>query len=293
MPPKSKTPKRRQCGTMIVHQRLLERDSGYRARLMSLENATNRRMSAKLAPPRTRTIQVVVHVVYNKAAENIGAAQIDSQIRALNRDFAATNPDKSSVPAVWKGLVGDARIQFKLAARGITRTKTTRTSFSDDDSVKSTATGGQNPWNTRKYLNIWVCTLADSLLGYAQFPSGPAATDGVVILNTAFGSTGTAAAPFNLGRTATHEVGHYFNLHHIWGDVGISCADSDYVADTPNQEGPNQGKPSFPTVSCQNGPNGDMYMNYMDYVNDDTMVMFTAQQRIRMQATLAGPRSGL
>jgi hypothetical protein len=278
---------------MIAHQRLMELDPGFRMRLLRLEDATARRMSASITPPRIRTIQVVVHVVFNRPAENIGDAQIKSQIRVLNRDFAATNPDRSKVPQPWRGLVGDSRIRFKLAARGITRTRTTRPSFSSDDAVKARATGGQDPWNPKKYLNIWVCTLGGGLLGYAQFPGGPARTDGVVVLNTAFGTSGSAAAPFNLGRTATHEVGHYLNLHHIWGDVGITCTDSDQVNDTPNQEGPNYGKPSFPSVSCQNAPSGDMFMNYMDYVDDAAMFMFTSQQRIRMQATLAGPRSGL
>ncbi len=285
---------RRQCGAMIVHNRLLERDPGFRMRLMSLEESTAKRMAAaKAAPPRKRTIKVVVHVVHNpkKPSENIGDAQIKSQIKVLNADYAAKNQDKRDVPAVWAGLVDDTRIQFEL--KKITRTPTNRTSFSDDDSVKSAATGGADPLDTKKYLNIWVCTLAGGLLGYAQFPGGPAATDGVVVLNTAFGTRGTAKAPFNLGRTTTHEVGHYLNLHHIWGDVGISCGDTDYVGDTPNQKGPNYRKPKFPSVSCGNGPNGDMFMNYMDYVDDDTMVMFTAQQVIRMQAALTGPRSGL
>ena len=142
-------------------------------------------------------------------------------------------------------------------------------------------------------MNIWVCNLADGLLGYAQFPGGPPETDGVVILNTAFGTTtGTATAPFNGGRTATHEVGHFLNLRHIWGDDFL-CAASDLVADTPNAAGPNFGKPNFPHVSCNNGPNGDMFMNYMDYVDDDSMFMFTPQQVARMLATLEGPRSML
>ena len=123
---------------------------------------------------------------------------------------------------------------------------------------------------------------------------GPAATDGVVIRNTAFGTVGNARRPFDLGRTATHEVGHFLNLSHIWGEERIpNCRDTDFVADTPNQFGENVGKPGFPRISCNNGPNGDMFMNYMDYVDDDTMVMFTLDQVVRMRATLSGPRSGL
>ena len=187
--------------------------------------------------------------------------------------------------------------QFALASKdpkgkpttGITRTKTTQTSFDTDDSVKFSATGGVNSWPTDKYLNIWVCTLANGILGYAQFPGGPKKTDGVVILNTAFGTSGTASPPFNLGRTATHEVGHWLNLRHIWADTE-DCSGTDFVADTPNAAGPNYGKPKFPHVTCNNGPSGDMFVNYMDYVDDAAMFMFTTQQVVRMQAALSGPR---
>jgi len=121
---------------------------------------------------------------------------------------------------------------------------------------------------------------------------GPELTDGVVILNTAFGTTGSAADPFNLGRTTTHEIGHFLNLRHIWGDLP-NCNGDDLVDDTPGAEKPNFKKPTWPHVSCSNGPNGDMFMNYMDYVDDDSMFMFTPGQVARMQATLDGPRKGL
>jgi hypothetical protein len=201
------------------------------------------------------------------------------------------------VPQVWKSLVADANVQFTLAKKdpkgkattGITRTQTVRDSFGTGNAVKKATQGGADGWPTDRYLNIWVCNLAESLLGYAQFPGGPAATDGVVILYTAFGTSGVAAAPFNLGRTATHEVGHWLNLRHIWGDRN-DCGGTDFCTDTPNQQLPNAGKPAFPHMTCNNGPNGDMFMNYMDYVDDDTMFMFTATQVARMNATLAGPR---
>jgi hypothetical protein len=243
-------------------------------------------------------------VVHNTASEKISQAQVTSQIAVLNRDFRAKNLDKSKVPTVWKGLVADPMIEFELATKdpdgnptnGITYTQTAQTSFGDDDSVKSSATGGKDPWNPSKYLNIWVCTFAvtptGQLLGYAQFPGGPAETDGVVILNTAFGTKGSAAPPFDLGRTTTHEVGHYLNLRHIWGDTP-DCSGGDFVDDTPNAETPNFGKPSFPSISCGNGPSGDMFMNYMDYVDDDSMFMFTPGQVSRMHATLEGPRKSL
>jgi hypothetical protein len=146
-----------------------------------------------------------------------------------------------------------------------------------------------DPRPTTKYLNFWICNLGEGLLGYAQFPGGPAKTDGVVILYTAFGTTGAAAAPFNLGRTATHEVGHWLNLRHIWGDK-TDCSGSDQVSDTPKAQMPNYGTPTWPHISCNNGPNGDMFMNYMDYVDDAAMFMFTQGQAARLNATLAGPR---
>jgi hypothetical protein len=294
-------PKRRQCGTQQVHERLLEVYPSFRSRQNRIEEHTRKsiesgeaaRMTAKLI-----TIPVVVHVVYRTTADNISDAQVKSQIDALNRDYGLKNGDRSKVPSVWKGLLVNANIQFALATKdpsgktttGITRTKTKRTSFGTGDSVKSTSGGGHPAWPADRYLNLWCCSLGDGLLGYAQFPGGPAKTDGVVILNTAFGTKGTATAPFNLGRTATHEVGHWLNLHHIWGDRS-DCGGTDYCADTPNAQQPNYGKPSFPHISCSNGPSGDMFMNYMDYVDDDSMVMFTAAQVARMNATLTSPRN--
>ena len=298
---RQKAIKRRTCGAMAAHHRLLELDPNFRKRQMQLENATAMRMASGVTALRAAaapiTIPVVVHVVYNTPAENISVSQIKSQITVLNKDYRAKNADKSKVPPVWTGLVSDVGVLFALATKdpqgkptnGITRTKTTRKSFSTDDSVKSSATKGTDAWPTDKYLNIWVCTLANGLLGYAQFPGGPKKTDGIVILNTAFGTVGTAMAPFNLGRTTTHEVGHWLNLRHIWADTE-DCSGTDFVADTPNAAGPNYGKPKFPHVTCGNGPNGDMFVNYMDYVDDDAMFMFTAQQVVRMHTALNGPR---
>lgn len=294
-------PKRRSCGVMAEFHRLAEKDPSYRSRLAKIEDTTQRNIARmSLAKLIAVTVPVVIHVVYKKNEHNISDSQIKSQIDILNADFSAANADVSKVPDPWKSLVGNAQIKFKLAkvdpagkaTTGIIRVKTSVDAFHQDESVKKKASGGSSAWTTAKYLNIWVCVLADGLLGYAQFPGGPAATDGVVILNTAFGSTGIALAPFNLGRTATHEVGHFFNLRHIWGDTE-DCSGSDLVADTPRQKLPNYDEPKFPHLSCNNGPNGDMFVNYMDYVNDKAMFMFTAAQIARMRATLNGPRKNL
>jgi hypothetical protein len=283
---------RRQCGTMSAHMRLLEEYAPFRARQSRLEQHTARRRSAAAAAARPPlvTVDVVVNVVYRTDAQNISDAQIQSQIAVLKRDYAARNPDRTKVPAPWKGLVTDARLRFKLAK--VTRTKTTHASFSTDDSVKRASGGSIAPLDPAKNLNLWVCALAGGVLGYAQFPGGPASTDGVVIDYRAFGTKGTAEAPYDLGRTATHEVGHYFNLRHIWGDTE-DCSGTDYVADTPNAAGPNYGKPAFPVVTCNNGPNGDMFMNYMDYVDDAAMFLFTSQQVVRMRTALEKSRPDL
>ena len=293
-------PPRRNCGALDVHRLLLNTDPEYAAARSELEDFTDAETARGLAAaaPKVRTIPTVVHVVYKTAQQNISDAQIKSQIAILNEDFRKTNGDAGSVPAVFQPLHADTMVQFKLATKdifgnnttGITRTKTNKASFGINDGVKAYKTGGIDPWPARRYLNIWVCNLGGGLLGYAQFPGGPWKTDGVVCLYTAFGNTGTATDPFDLGRTTTHEVGHWLNCFHSWGDDGTGCKGSDFCPDTPNQAGPNFGKPSFPHVTCKNGPNGDMFMNYMDYVDDDAMMMFTDGQATRMNAALNGRR---
>lgn len=296
-------PQVRRCATMDVHRRLLSTNPEYARARDEIEIHAQRYETGELSSQRTGVtrIPVVVHVVWNTTAQNISDAQITSQIDVLNRDFRRTNPDVSITPAPFLPLATDARIEFFLATTdpggapttGIERRQTTVAAFSDNDAVKSAASGGMNAWPSDRYLNIWVCQLGGGLLGYAQFPGGPAATDGVVCLHSAFGTSGTAAHPFNLGRTTTHEIGHWLNLNHIWGDDGTGCSGTDNVADTPNQAGFNTGAPTFPHVSCSNGPNGDMFMNYMDYVDDRAMVMFTAGQVARMQACLDGVRASI
>ena len=296
-------PDHRMCGTMEVHSRILEEHPECRATRAEISSAIEARLSDDPSFRRTcglTTIPVVVHVVYDTDPGNISDDQITSQIDALNRDYRANNSDTANAPDPWKNVPTDALIQFKMAdtdpdgnaTDGITRTKTDKTSFSSNDGVKSSATGGADPWPSDKYLNIWVCRLSGGLLGYAQFPGMPAETDGVVILSTAFGTTGSARAPFDMGRTAVHEVGHWLDLRHIWGDTN-NCSGTDFVDDTPKAQTPNFGKPTFPHVSCSNGPNGDMFMNYMDYVDDDTMIMFTSGQVSRMHAVLEGTRASL
>ncbi|MFD5010939.1 zinc metalloprotease [Streptomyces chartreusis] len=290
----------RWCGAMEVHRRLLTVNPEYAGNRAVIENTafsyeTQRREAARQG---VIDVPVVVHVVHSTPEQNIDDAQINSQIDVLNQDFRAGNADVNQVPPVWRDLVADARLQFHLARTdplgrttdGITRTQTSVTDWDTDDLVKFSLSGGRDAWPADVYLNVWVCRLRGGLLGYAQFPGGAASTDGVVITHSAFGTRGTARAPFDGGRTAVHEIGHWLNLRHIWGDDDEGCSGSDFVADTPNQAGPNLGSPSFPTATCGNAPNGDMFMNYMDYTDDAAMFMFTKGQAARMDATLDNAR---
>jgi hypothetical protein len=292
----------RNCGTMQHLDEIRQNDPQVDQRMQVEESEiqnwiANNPESSML---NVLTIPVVVHVIYKTSSQNISTAQVQSQIDILNEDFRKLNLDASSVPSAFSGVAADVEIEFCLAVRdpngntttGITRTSTASSSFSGYTSMKYASSGGHDAWNTSKYLNIWVCNLASGLLGFATFPGGSSSTDGVVCDYAYFGDIGTATSPYHLGRTATHEVGHWLNLSHIWGD---SNCGTDYVSDTPTQQGSNYGCPSFPsTSSCiGNGSNGDMFMNYMDYTNDACMYMFSAGQKTRMRATLNGSRSSL
>jgi hypothetical protein len=300
-------PAHRQCATMEVLAAQLAADPNYAARLQAIDQQATVYAKQKAANPAQRTssgiivtIPVVVHVLYNTAAQNISDAQVQSQLDVLNADFHRLNADLSKVPAAFTSLIGDAGVQFVLAKRdpngnatnGIVHKSTTATSFDSSDKMKYSSSGGDDAWPAASYLNLWSCNLGGGLLGYAQFPGGAAATDGVAILYSAFGSGGTAVAPYNLGRTATHEVGHWLNLRHIWGDA--RCG-NDQVTDTPTQQTSNYGCPTFPHVTCSNGTSGDMFMNYMDYTDDGCMQMFSSGQGDRMDALFAagGSRTSL
>jgi hypothetical protein len=284
----------RNCGVMEHHEMLLQQDPNYGENLQRIEDFTNNFIAqgGQLTDRAVINIPVVVHVVYNTTAENISDAQIMSQINILNADFRKLNADASLIPSAFAGVAADAEIQFCLASvdpngnatNGIVRKSTTKTSFTTNDYVKYSSQGGSDAWPAGSYLNLWVCDLGTSLLGYAQFPGGAAATDGVVCAYTAFGNTGTATAPFNKGRTATHEVGHWLNLRHIWGDA--TCG-TDQVSDTPTHNTANYGCPTYPHLSTCTGTPTEMTMNYMDYTDDACMYMFTAGQKARMGALFA------
>ncbi|MCE3296280.1 MAG: type sorting protein [Crocinitomicaceae bacterium] len=296
------------CATMRVYEERVMQDPGTLIRKQLLENTIQNMISAEGSEKKTRnviTIPVVVHVVYNNNTENVSTAQINSQIASLNEDFRLLNSDSLMDDHIFWPVTADAQIEFCLASTdpdgnattGITRTFTSMTSFDGNGEEKFTTMGGHDGWDPIRYLNMWVCDLdAAGLLGYATFPSDLndwPEYDGVVINYSAFGTMGSAVSPNNLGRTATHEVGHWLNLYHIWGDA--DCG-NDLVNDTEVAFEANYGCPNFPfneNSSCGSGPAGEMYMNYMDYVDDGCMMMFTLGQTQRMRAALNAARSGL
>lgn len=226
---------------------------------------------------------------------NFSLVHVESQITVLNEDFRRTNSDAGNTPSVFPAA--DVEIEFCLASvdpsgnatDGITRYGTNENLSSNENSIKS-ATG----WNRNNYLNIWVGPNLGGILGWAYLPNTgglPNATlDGVVTASTTFGGPGYGTnVPYHLGRTTTHEVGHYLGLRHVWGNGG--CASDDNIADTPIQSSQNFGCPNHPSPSCSNG--GDMFMNYMDYVNDNCMNAFTTGQGNRMHDILNSSRSSL
>lgn len=289
----------RNCGTMDYLQMQMQQDPGLAQRMQDIETYTQNWIQNNPQGLRTVvTIPVVFHVIWNTTAQDISDSQVQAQIAQLNADFARLNSDAGNTPAAFATSAVDCEIQFCLAQQdasgvatnGIIHKNTTKTSFSSNDDIKKNANGGDAAWDASKYLNIWTGNLSGGLLGYAQFPGGNATTDGVVVLYSSVGSIASpgTAFPYAYGRTATHEVGHWVNLFHIWGDDGTGCSGSDQVSDTPNQAGNNFGCPVFPkTDACTSG-NGVMFMNYMDYTDDGCMNMFTAGQKTRMQALFTG-----
>jgi hypothetical protein len=261
------------------------------------EQVTRHMASAQLQVRNAEvTIPVVVHIVYHTSSENISDAQINSQIEAMTRDFNKENSDVSKTPSVFQGLVANCGIRFQLAQRdergnvttGITRHYADQLTWGVSEDIKMPTKGGFAPWNPAKYLNIWVCNMGGRSIGFSSFPGMPAEYDGVVIDYRTFGTTGTVRYPYDKGRTCTHEVGHWLGLFHTWGDA--QCGD-DHIHDTPTQEAEHKGNPTFPQYSvCQGTKTIDMTMNYMEYVNDESMYMFTNGQKEKMWAVLQAVR---
>ncbi|WP_027387103.1 zinc metalloprotease [Chryseobacterium gregarium] len=286
----------RGCASEEIRKIALKNSSELRQKYSELESKTekfeNDLKLGRVLSDGTVEIPVVVNVLYRTSSENLSDSRIAEQIAVLNADYGGTNSDASNIPAAFQGIkAGDVKVRFRLA--NTVRKATTKTSWSANDAMKKAPSGGIDATNPSNYLNIWIIGNMGQTLGYATFPESSGLwNDGVVIAAPYFGKTG-ASSPFNKGRTATHEVGHYLNLRHIWGDA--NCG-NDLVSDTPTQTTANYGNPSYPLYNtCSGVQRSVMFMNYMDYVDDAAMFMFSAGQKTRMQSVVAssGARSGL
>ena len=287
------------CRSAEYRQQLLENNPSILDRIAAIESFTQDYQkgpkytldgnSITASTPSLIKIPVVVHVLYHQSNENISDAQIKSQIDILNQDYQRLNTDTVNTPSIFRPVAANCGFQFDLAkadpsgyaTSGIVRKYTTVQQFGVDDGIKFSSKGGDDAWDRDQYLNIWVGNFSNGILGYASVVGGPSANDGVVVLFTAFGMGGVAQAPYNKGRTTTHEIGHWLNLIHTWGDA--NCGD-DHVADTPPQQAADYGCPSGTIITCNNAPYGNMYSNFMDFTNDACMNLFTNGQRSRMLA---------
>lgn len=317
------------CGTDLVTEKLIaQRPEAKEAFLRYQEEIKERaeKFEAQMANSSNKTtgkytVPLVFHVILRQSQiDSIGGIQgiynrIASQVAVLNTDFNAENADSSTIPAVFKPLFGKADIAFGVAHKKPDGTATTGVEIKVAGSnyngydfgsafLVSTAGGGLDAWDNKKYLNIWITDITNGnqpgqILGYAISPSfGKNVLQneqaiGVVIDFLAFGKRNPSSIQIftpkaDNGRTMVHEIGHFFTLNHIWGNTAVGsgvCSDDDGVADTPPQQDANQSTcPTYPKANCTNSPGGEMFMNFMDYVHDDCMRMFTKGQVARMQS---------
>ena len=264
----------------------IKQDRSFESKKKDLDNKIKKWVDQRSSS--SYTIPVVFHVLFEDENETISMEQVQSQLDVLNQDFNRTNTDANLTPNAFLPVAADCNINFCLAQRtpnndttsGVTYTQTNINSFSlYDNRIFYDSLGGKTIWDSKKYLNIYICDLTNAL-GFAAFPGSNESRDAVVIDFEHFGTI-NVSPPFNKGRTATHEVGHWLNLLHVWGDG--NCG-SDQVDDTPTQEAANYNCPSHPSPSCEN--NGDMFQNFMDYTKEACINLFTTGQRNRMHATL-------
>ena len=300
------------CGFDLLLENALERDPSITDRMAEVEAFTKDWLAddANLQAQGRDiiTIPVVVHVLWHDFSEDISNLQIFSQIDILNEDFRLRNENVGEIPEEFKDLAADVGFEFCLATLtpegditdGITRTQTEWPCIGDFNTSTESGVprlfysflGGRDAWDPRRYLNIWVAPTCNAFLGFGFNPGQSVSPqeDGIVIETNYFGNVCNDGRNHHLGRTTTHEVGHYFNLKHIWGSKGCGEEEDDFVEDTPRQDNFHSGCPTHPSISCGSA---DMFMNFMDFTDDACISMFSIGQRNRMLAAINGPRSGL
>ncbi|MCP4459082.1 MAG: hypothetical protein GY816_13825 [Cytophagales bacterium] len=224
-------------------------------------------------------IPVIIHVVYHENAEDLSIEQINSQISVLNKDFRANNVDLINLEELFEGFEADVNLEFFLADTllntgyyGIHKISTEQ-SVSTPDNLFSSDSGGADPIDPDKFLNIWVANLSEGLLGFNG-------VEGIAVDYTHFGTMGTVSDPYDLGRTLTHELGHYFSLDHLWGTGG--CESDDGIEDTPNQAS-SVNSCDQEIISCGST---DMVQNFMNLSTDECLLFFTEGQKSKMRKYL-------
>jgi hypothetical protein len=299
------------CGTMEMLAGQFRRDPALQIRFDNQEETLQRIVNQRVASGKTLritgpvTIPVVFHIVLRQPNQ-VTDAQVMAQLDTLNKDYAGINANDSRISDAFKAVFGQSGIQFCLAQRspdnqpttGIVRYSTSRASFTYDetlpaDNLKHASTGGADAWDPDHYLNIWICDIGSDVLGYASFPNtGPQDEQGVVVDLASL--PGGSATNYNYGKTLTHEVGHFFNLRHIWGDDFGSCSGTDNIDDTPNQGNYTSSlRTGVVTDNCTTTAPGIMYQNFMDYTPDASLLMFTKLQVARMEAAFQSFRISL
>jgi hypothetical protein len=288
------------CGTIQVLENNFKKNPGlktrFEAQTQNMRKAINER-KARMQMLRTEGTPVYIPIVFHIVLNNpslVTDAQIQNQVDQLNRDFGGVNGDSTRIRPAFKKYFAKTNIQFRLAQRtpgnepstGIERITNPNAQFDINDArVKYTASGGADAWDQDRFFNVWITDLTQQYLGYATFPGSlPVVEDGVVIKFTTLPG---GNAPYNRGRTLVHETGHFFYLHHIWGDEN-GCSGNEDIADTPPQGTFTSGCPNdaVKTDGCSSEAPGIMYENFMDYTDDACMVMYTLDQKDRMETSL-------
>ncbi|HXH17476.1 MAG TPA: M43 family zinc metalloprotease [Chitinophagales bacterium] len=302
------------CHTMEYLDELKKKDPQILQKIEKARNAAARFLSSRPSGKRIAqaliTIPVVVHVMHTGEAVGTGAnisdEQIYSQIEVLNEDYQALNGDLSNVPSHFSGIIGNPQLEFCLAqfdpegnpTTGIDRVDMGASGFWSDNLKPGTT------WDASQYLNIWVTEIGSGTLGYTTFPGTSPDYDGVVIDYRYFGKApyNPFSSEFNLGRTATHEIGHWLGLDHTFlggcsGTSASTCSSGgDRICDTPPTASANYGC-SFSTNrnTCTETPVDlpDMWMNFLDYMDDACLYMFSQGQVDMMLAVLNTSRASI